>query len=205
MSPGPESSGSGNAGPHRSRNAAASRRALLESAQELFGQLGFERTTVRDIGERAGVDAALIARYFGSKADLYIAAVAAERMGNQQVAAYEGLGQMAETLVARVDRHGPGPILQALVRSDTSEAIGEAARARLVSRLVDPLATTMEDHRVDRPRLRAELAISALIGVVLGRSLGWFGEMTSVSVDQVVELLVEAFGTTAEGPPGTRP
>lgn len=205
MSSRPGSSGAGTAGPHRSRNAAASRRALLESAQELFGQLGFERTTVREIGERAGVDAALIARYFGSKADLYIAAVAAERMGNQPLAAYQGLGEMAESLVARVDRHGPGPILQALVRSDTSEAIGEAARARLVSRLVDPLAVTLEDQRVDRAQLRAEVAISALIGVVLGRSLEWFGELSSASVDQVVELLVEAFGSTAEGGPGAGP
>ncbi|MFE2696343.1 TetR family transcriptional regulator [Streptomyces mirabilis] len=28
---------------------------------------GFDRTTIRDISERAGVDPALIARYFGSK------------------------------------------------------------------------------------------------------------------------------------------
>ena len=62
----------------RSRDAAASKDALLQAAQTLFGEQGFEGTTIREIGERAGVDAALIARYFGSKADLYIAAVAAE-------------------------------------------------------------------------------------------------------------------------------
>ncbi|MFD9659211.1 helix-turn-helix domain-containing protein [Streptomyces mirabilis] len=33
----------------------------------LFAERGFDRTTIRDIGERAGVDPALIARYFGSK------------------------------------------------------------------------------------------------------------------------------------------
>jgi hypothetical protein len=62
----------------RSRDAAASKGALLQAAQTHFGQQGFDGTTIREIGERAGVDAALIARYFGSKADLYIAAVAAE-------------------------------------------------------------------------------------------------------------------------------
>jgi hypothetical protein len=30
--------------------------------------------TIREIGEQAGVDVAFIARYFGSKADLHIAA-----------------------------------------------------------------------------------------------------------------------------------
>jgi AcrR family transcriptional regulator len=62
----------------RSRDAAASKDALLQAAQTLFGQQGFESTTIREIGEQAGVDAALIARYFGSKADLYIAAMVAE-------------------------------------------------------------------------------------------------------------------------------
>jgi AcrR family transcriptional regulator len=47
------------------RDAAASKQALLEAARSLFGQRGFKSTTIRDIGERAGVDAALIARYFG--------------------------------------------------------------------------------------------------------------------------------------------
>ena len=38
----------------RPRDAAASKDALLQAAQELFGQKGFERTTIREIGERAG-------------------------------------------------------------------------------------------------------------------------------------------------------
>ena len=52
---------------------------------------GSSGTTIREIGERAGVDAALIARYFGSKADLYIAAVAAEDAGG--TAAPRGAGK----------------------------------------------------------------------------------------------------------------
>ncbi len=186
--------------PTRPRDAAASRQALLEAAQELFGQAGFEGTTVREIGERAGVDAALIARYFGGKADLYIAAVAAERMGDQHAEAYPGWEQMVDSLVTRVDRDGPGPILQALVRSDTSDDIRAAARARLSRRLVEPLTTRMEEDGADRPRLRAELAVSALVGVALGRSLGWFDEMASVPAEELVDLFVETLGVmTGEG------
>ncbi len=178
----------------RARDAGASKKALLRAAQYLFGRKGFERTTVREIGERSGVDAALIARYFGSKADLYIAAVAAERMDDPQPLPYEGLEQMAEALVTRTDRHGPGPILQALVRSDTADEIRSAAQARVERRMVDPLLAGMAEDHVDRPRLRAELAVSALLGVTLGRSLGWFAELGTVPREELVDLVVDALG-----------
>ncbi len=55
-----------------------SRTRLLDAAQALFSERGFDATTTRQIAERADVDAALIARYFGNKAKLYLAAVAAE-------------------------------------------------------------------------------------------------------------------------------
>jgi len=37
--------------------------------------------------------------------------------------------------------------------------------------------------------------VSTLVGVVLGRSLGWFGAMSEVAVDELVGLIVEALGT----------
>ncbi len=179
----------------RARDSAASRQALLEAAQELFGTLGFERTTVREIGERAGVDAALIARYFGSKADLYVAAVVAERMDDSTLGEYQGLAHIVESLVTRVDRHGPGPILQALVRSDTPDEIRTAAQARLERRLVEPLVSSMDAEDVDRAPLRAQIAVSALVGVVLGRSLGWFDELESAPGGQVAALVVDTLDT----------
>jgi len=177
----------------RSRDAAASRDALLRAAQTLFGQQGFESTTIREIGEQAGVDAALIARHFGSKADLYIAAVVAEDAEGVPIE-YEGLEHMAEVMVTRADRRGPGPILQAIVRSDTSAEILDAALDRLARRLVGPLVAKMRAQGVDRPELRAEVAVSALIGFSLGRSLGWFDEIRSAPRDEVVALIVDALG-----------
>jgi AcrR family transcriptional regulator len=177
----------------RSRDAAASRDALLRAAQTLFGQQGFERTTIREIGEQAGVDAALIARYFGSKADLYIAAVVAE--GAEAVPTeFEGLDHMAEEMVTRADRRGPGPILQAVVRSDTSADILDAALDRLAKRLVGPLVANMAAQGIDRPQLRAQVAVSALLGLILGRSLGWYDEIRSAPHDEVVALIVDALG-----------
>ena len=190
------------AGPRagRSRDAAASKDALLQAAQTLFGQRGFEGTTIREIGEQAGVDAALIARYFGSKADLYIAAVMAEDAEGRP-GEYEGLEQMADAAMTQADRRGPGPILQAIVRSDTSAEIRAAARDLLEPRLVGPLAAGMTAQGVDRPQLRAEVAVSALFGISLGRSLGWFDEIRSVPRDELVALIVDALGAiTGDGP-----
>ena len=178
----------------RSRDAAASKDALLRAAQALFGQNGFERTTIREIGERAGVDAALIARYFGNKADLYVAAVVAEDLDQQAPTDYESLEQMADTLVTRSDARGLGPILQAIIRGDTSPEIRQAALDRIARRLVDPLAVSLSDEDMNRPRLRAEIAVSALFGITLGRSLGWFDEIRSVPREELVALIAEALG-----------
>ena len=194
--------GPGGARAGRLRDAAASKDALLQAARALFGQRGFEGTTIREIGERAGVDAALIARYFGSKADLYIAAVMAEDAEGHP-GEYEGLEQMADMAMTQADRRGVGPILQAIVRSDTSAEIRAAARDLLEPRLAAPLAARMTAQGVDRPQLRAEVAVSALFGISLGRSLGWFDEIRSVPRDELVALIVDALGAiTGDGPEG---
>jgi AcrR family transcriptional regulator len=185
----------------RSRDSVASKQALLQAAQELFGQRGFERTTMREIGERAGVDAALIARYFGSKAELYIAAVVAEDTAASGPGAYGGLAETADTLLTRSDDRGPGPIIQALIRSDTRQEIRVAARERMTRRLVDPLVDEMTAQNLDHPRLRAEVVVSALYGISLGRSLGWFEEIRSVPKDELVALIVEALGAVTGEPP----
>jgi AcrR family transcriptional regulator len=203
------SDGTTTAGPRvtragRSRDAAASKDALLQAARALFGQQGFEGTTIKEIGERAGVDASLIARYFGSKADLYIAAVTAEDADGAP-SEFQGLDQMAEVVVAGADRRGPGPILQAIVRSDTSAEIRDAAVDRLARRLVGPLVAKMTAQGVDRPQLRAQIAISALQGITLGRSLGWFDEIRSVPRDELLALIVEALGCITESAPGRLP
>jgi AcrR family transcriptional regulator len=170
---------------------------LLGAAQTLFGNQGFEGTTIREIGESAGVDAALISRYFGSKADLYIAAVAAEDAEGTP-REYDGLEQMADVVVTRADRRGPGPILQAIVRSDTSAEIRHAASERLSRRLVDPLVAKMRAEGVERPQLRAEVVVAALLGINLARSLGWFDQIRSVPRDELVALIVDALGPITE-------
>jgi AcrR family transcriptional regulator len=191
----------GVAAEHRSRDAGATRLALVTAAQSLFGLKGYERTTTREIGEAAGVDPALIARYFGSKADLYLAAVAAERLDEGEAvdadrvdAPFADLAQVVQVVLDRTARLGPGPTVQALVRHDASEEIREAAKTRLVRRMVEPVAAGYAAAGVDAPTLRAQVAVAALLGVALGRSLGWFDELHDAETDAVAAIVVEAFG-----------
>src|SRR4029450_8634055 len=60
----------------RARNADATKAAILEAARERFAASGYHGATVRAIALRAGIDPALVIRYFGSKENLF--AVAAE-------------------------------------------------------------------------------------------------------------------------------
>jgi AcrR family transcriptional regulator len=161
------------------------------AAQALFGQNGFESTTIREIGDRAGVDAALIARYFGSKADLYIAAVVAEGQRDQLSRNFESLAEVAGAIVAQTDAQGLGPVTQALIRSDTPEEIRRAARAHLVRRIVAPMAADMTTRGFEAPQLRAEIVASALLGINLARALGWFPEMRAVPRDELVDLITD--------------
>ena len=57
--------------PKRRRDAAATREAILEAATSRFATQGYERAGVREIAADAGVTAALVNRYFGSKEGLF--------------------------------------------------------------------------------------------------------------------------------------
>jgi AcrR family transcriptional regulator len=181
--------------PIRPRGAAASKQRLLEAAKALFGQKGFETTTVRDIGERAGVDGTLIVRYFGSKAELYLATVRSESRGNTPSSAFERLHDIARALFAGADENGVGPITHALVRSETAPEIRAAAQAHVARRLVVPIAADFTRRGYDRPDLRAAIIAAALIGINLGRAFGWIDALASVPRDELVELVTAMLDT----------
>ena len=63
----------------RRRDADATKQSLLKAAMSCFGRAGYDQVGLRDIAARAKVDVALIARYFGSKEDLFAAAISAGR------------------------------------------------------------------------------------------------------------------------------
>ena len=61
----------------RRRDAQATRAAILEAAKTRFAQAGYDHAALRDIAAEAGVDVALIKRYFGGKEGLFTEALKA--------------------------------------------------------------------------------------------------------------------------------
>ena len=61
----------------RRRDAEATRAAILEAAKAHFALLGYDVAVLRDIARAAGVDVALVKRYFGGKEALFVEALKA--------------------------------------------------------------------------------------------------------------------------------
>jgi AcrR family transcriptional regulator len=61
----------------KKRDAQATRARILAAAMDRFARLGYESASLRDIAEEAGVDVALIGRYFGGKEGLFTEALKA--------------------------------------------------------------------------------------------------------------------------------
>ncbi len=91
------------ASPKRRRDAAATREAILEAATRRFTTEGYQSAGAREIAADAGVTAALVNRYFGSKEGLFAEVI--ERAFDMQHLLPDHRGDLAEHL-ARVMVYG---------------------------------------------------------------------------------------------------
>lgn len=157
-------------GQRRPRDAAATRHALLLAAQELFAKLGYEATTVRAVADKAGVNQALLFRYFGNKRGLFLEAVQSEALdvldGPQ-----EGVLERCLTalLTTRPDRSSQ--ILMALLRASDSEQVGEEVRTKLGAAYSAAFAAQAVTDDPRDAAVRGELMLAWVLGIALSRPL----------------------------------
>jgi AcrR family transcriptional regulator len=180
----------------RPHDAEASRRALLEAAREVFEAVGYDRATTREIGERAGVDPALIARYFESKEGLFIAAIAAGS------AEEEGIDFAPDALVAfllqRWDERGHSPISRALASPTLTPGAREQVSTVVGDRVLLGLVAELRERGVGEPELRAELLVALAVGVAVTRANGTLRTLAATPREEVLATLaplLEALGT----------
>ncbi|MGQ4517288.1 TetR family transcriptional regulator [Streptomyces sp. DW26H14] len=171
----------------RRRDAAASRERLLRAAAELFRERGYDRTTARDIGDLAGVDPAMIARYFGGKAQLFVAVLRTENDAETFADLFDP--DRLAGLISRFDRQGPGPVAQVAVRPYDDPAAHAAAAAELERRIVGPLRDRFVQEGDERAELRAELLTAAFVGVVLARRTGTLEQLAAADPDTLLPLI----------------
>ncbi|HEY7859390.1 MAG TPA: TetR family transcriptional regulator [Candidatus Nanopelagicales bacterium] len=190
--------------PPRRRNAAASRRELLEAASELFAERGYSRTTLRQVASRAGLDAALVVRYFGSKDGLYQAVLAADlHVGLPSSVRPLDPGtpsavtdQMIDRFLTRWDSEGVGPLVLSLTRPQVGEETRREVRRLLGETILTPLAQAAAASNAVDPELRAEIVLAALCGVGTMRSVGSLGRLAAAD-SSVLEPILRAVAVAA--------
>ena len=149
----------------RQRDAAATAERILRAAQEVFHDKGYEGATTREIADRAGVNLALIKRYYGSKLGLFEKAVlpflSLEAFLDAPV---DDLGErLAEHYVRTepMDRFDP---LLVLLKSVSSPDAGPLLVEAVERQALTPLAEALggEDARA-----RAILIATQIAGLIL--------------------------------------
>jgi AcrR family transcriptional regulator len=180
----------------RPRDSQASRRALLDAGRDLFDEVGYDRATTREIGERAGVDPALIARYFEGKEGLFLAAIAAGAL--EEELDFDPQALLA-FLVERWDERGHSPISRALASPALSEEVRAQVSAIVRERVLDQLAEELGGRGVAEPRLRAELLVAITVGVAMTRANGTLETLAAAPRAQVLDSMspiIEALGSS---------
>ena len=153
----------------RKRDAAATRAAILQAARRRFASQPFEQVGVREVAADAGVDAALITRYFGSKEDLFHEVVndcpdASEIWSGDR----STFGERTAQEIAGKGHEGGFEHIFVALRSTASPRASQIARGAMKRHLLDPLADWLggEDREV-----RARLLLAYFMGGVVSRAM----------------------------------
>jgi AcrR family transcriptional regulator len=152
--------------------AAATRQAILEAARELFAAHGVDGVSVRDIAASAGVNHALVHRYFGAKSEMVTAILASEAevmssMGRLDLDAEESLVALREALENVLTRHRTTLLLLLRAEIDglTPERLLDGAPARPLSMLESWLEASGSGVAGAEPRALAMVLGAAIMGL----------------------------------------
>jgi AcrR family transcriptional regulator len=158
----------------RRRDAAETRRRLLYAGRRRFALHGYERTTLRQIAADAGVNLALIKRYFGSKEGLFEAALTA---APEQLAELDDIAgdqaRLAEVLSRELSADawaetGENPIL--LLLQSAGDPRSDALRRRGIADHAERLlrAAGYEPGQPDSGQPGRDILLRAYLVLALG-------------------------------------
>lgn len=162
------------------RNAASTRERILASARIRFSQHSYENVGTREIAGDAGVDAALVNRYFGGKENLFAEVITGGFVLSEDLGA--DVSAIGETLVRQVlaatparekrakaealDEPAPFNGLSVLLRAIGNPPIAAMVAERFQAEFVRPLAKLIGGRDAE---LRATLMASYMIGLATMR------------------------------------
>lgn len=165
---------------------------ILDAARTLFAERGYQGTSMRAVAGQAGVNAALVHHYFGTKEQLFITALRLPLNPAEVITAVLAAGpreEFARRLVAFFVHAwrdpDTGPSLQAVLRSAVSTEQGAVA----VRNLVEDVLLARVAAAIGVSKLRVATAMSHLIGLMLGATIIGIEPLASASEDELVELV----------------
>ncbi len=159
--------------PGRRGTSSTARDDIARAARELFGELGYDHASLRQIAERAGVDAALVSYFFGSKQRLFVEVI--DLPFEPDVVLPRILGgdreQVGAALASLILDILETPELRArilgMIRSASSQSdAADLVRERLTRQLLLPIARHLG---ADDAELRAGLVMSQVVGFTFAR------------------------------------
>ena len=164
----------------RAAKRAVTAQRILKAAQIEFGEHGLERTTVRAIAYRAGVDPSLVIQHYGSKNALFAIAI--------QLPDESTDDDVAEHLfdVLDVRLSDPPPETRALVRSMLTAPEATSAMKEFLDERVLNLARAMDGADTE---LRAALAVTSILGLTIARHFLKLDALTDISDEQIETTL----------------
>jgi AcrR family transcriptional regulator len=180
----------------RSRNAAATRDAILTSAIAAFARAGYDGVGLREIAGDAGVTAMMVNRYFGSKEQLFAEAV--ESAFAPSAVIPDDSGSLAhDAAVNVVAATTPGPAYLIMLRSVSNpraleivrDAISRHVGTRLARQLPEPARS-----------LRNEVMLSVIAGIFTMRGVIATRALAEADPDQLERLIEAVFESIIETP-----
>jgi AcrR family transcriptional regulator len=179
--------------PGRPSGASDTRDRILVSARELFARNGIDKTSIRSIASGAGVDAALVHHYFGTKQQLFAAAI------HIPIDPMQVIGPMRETPVEDLGLTLPSLLLP-LWDSELGSGFIATLRSLLAGNEVSLVRSFLQEvisvevgNRVDRPagsgKIRVQFVASQLVGVVMARYILELEPFKSLPVQQIAETI----------------
>ena len=156
----------------RRRDADATRHAILAAAKSHFARAGYEGAHLRDIAVDAGVDAALINRYFGGKEGLF-AEVLKRAIRTDRLALFEGdrgrVGfEIARHFANQSAHHNEERLhaFQFLLRAATSPTTSPMLNEAVQQRFMGPIREWLGGDDAD---VRSRLISAFFIGLLVER------------------------------------
>ena len=166
------------------------REAILDAARRAFAEHGYQHATIRGVADMAGVDPALVHHYFGTKQELFVAAVRLPVNPVEQLMAVlaedpdQAGRRMVEVFLSIWDHAADQSPLLALVRS----AVGDEHAAAMLREFITEEVLGQIAHRLGGAdaRLRATLVGSQIIGLAMARYIVKVEPLASAPRTQVV-------------------